>query len=213
VTTDRLGEILRLIEASLDEPELNGAELAERFHLSRFHFDRLVAAAVGEPPHAFRRRLLLERAAHRLVATGDAVIEIAIDAGYAAPEAFARAFSKAYGPAPSAYRRRGGGSHDLPARSGVHFHPPGGLRLPAIRRSDPMEIPVRMLDHHLWLSGEIVDCLCRLDDDVLDRRIELSVACIDHEPTLRSLGDRSSASSRCGRPQSAGARRCRRRAT
>ena len=187
---DRLDEILRLIEASLDEPDLDGARLAERFHLSRFHFDRLVAAAVGEPPHAFRRRLLLERAAHQLVATAEPVIAIAIDAGYASPEAFARAFAKAYGPAPTAYRRARASRHDLTARSGVHFHPPGGLRLPATRRSAPMEIPIRMLDHHLWLSGEIVDRTARVGDDVLDRRIELSVEGIDHEPTLRSLADR-----------------------
>jgi AraC family transcriptional regulator len=53
-----------------------------------------------------------------------------------------------------------------------------------------MEIPMRMLDHHLWLSREIVDRLGRVGDDVLDRRIELSVAGIDDEPTLRSLADR-----------------------
>jgi AraC-like DNA-binding protein len=71
--------------------------------------------------------LLLERAAHRLTATPDPVIEVALDAGYGSPEAFARA----YGAAPSDYRRSVVTSHDLAAASGVHFHPPGSLRLPA----------------------------------------------------------------------------------
>lgn len=49
-TDDRLRGILALVEESLDEPALSGDDLAGRAYLSRFHFDRLVAAAVGEPP-------------------------------------------------------------------------------------------------------------------------------------------------------------------
>jgi AraC family transcriptional regulator len=30
--------------------------LAGRVHLSRFHFDRVIGAAAGEAPYAFRRR-------------------------------------------------------------------------------------------------------------------------------------------------------------
>ena len=47
-----------------------------------------------------------------------------------------------------------------------------------------------MLDHHLWLSGQILDRAGGLDDDVLDRPIGLSVEGIDREPTLRSLATR-----------------------
>src|SRR5262249_38407784 len=92
---------LRLGEESLDGPDIDGAELASRAYLSRYHFDRLVHAALGEPPGAFRRRLLLERAAYRLATAADKVIEIALEAGYASPDAFARAFARAYGAPPS----------------------------------------------------------------------------------------------------------------
>lgn len=187
---DRLRGILDLVEDSLDEPELTGEDLAGRAYLSRFHFDRLISAAVGEPPGAFRRRLLLERAAHRLANSSDPVIDVALDAGYGSPEAFTRAFTRAYGHAPSRYRRRVGGAHLLPAESGIHFHPPGGLRLPAPERSNGMEVLTRMLDHHLWLVGEIVDRLAGLDAEVLDRPIVLSVEGIDEAPTLRRLADR-----------------------
>lgn len=195
-SADRLRWILDLVEASLDQPELTGDDLAARAYLSRFHFGRLAAAALGEPPGAFRRRLLLERAAHRLTSTRDPVIEIALDAGYGSPEAFARAFGRAYGVAPSGYRRDTAsrparpGQHDLAAASGVHFHPPGGLRLPAPSRSSDMDVLTGMLDHHLTLVGEIIDRAARVGDDVLDRPIELSVAGIDRDPTLRSLTDR-----------------------
>jgi hypothetical protein len=53
-----------------------------------------------------------------------------------------------------------------------------------------MDVLTRMLDHHLWLTGEIIDRAGRLDDEVLDRPIELSVEGIDENPTLRSLTDR-----------------------
>jgi AraC-like DNA-binding protein len=187
---DRLRGFLALIEASLDEPEMAGSDLAGRAYLSRFHFARLVRAALGEPPGAFRRRLLLERAAHRLTTTGDAVIDVAFDAGYSAPEAFARAFARAFGASPSDFRRSRDAGHELPAQNGIHFHPPGGLRLPATERSTTVDVLIRMLDHHLRLSGEIVDRLERVDPGALDRPIELSVEGIDRDPTLRRLSDR-----------------------
>lgn len=178
------------MQDSLDEPELTGEDLAARAYLSRFHFDRLVTSALGEPPGAFRRRLLLERAAHRLVGSGEPVIEVALDAGYGSPEAFTRAFGRAYGTTPSVYRTAHRSSHDLAGSSGIHFHPPGGLRLPATSRSDTMDVLTRMLDHHLWLLGEIIDRTARLDDATLDAPIELSVEGIDDNPSLRGTVDR-----------------------
>jgi hypothetical protein len=88
------------------------------------------------------------------------------------------------------YRRSGERRHELPCPNGIHFHPLGGLRLPAERRSSTMDVLTRMYDHHVWLTGEIVDRLARLDDEVLDRPIELSVEGIDGELTLRSQADR-----------------------
>ncbi len=182
---DRLRRILDLVEESLDEPDLTGSELAQRAHLSRFHFDRLVSAALGEPPGALRRRVLLERAAYRLATTRDPVIEVAYAAGYGSPEAFTRAFARAFGAAPSRLRRRGGTWHQLPAASGVHFHPPGGLRLPPARRGDPMDVLSKMYEHHVAVSGAIIDRTAGLDDDVLDATL-LTVEGIDDPPTLRA---------------------------
>ncbi len=63
---DRLRDLIDLVLSSLDDPDADGAALAERAHFSRDHLDRLLAAATGESPVALRRRLLLERAAWQL---------------------------------------------------------------------------------------------------------------------------------------------------
>ena len=187
---DRLTEILEAIEQSLDEPECDGDALAARLFLSRFHFSRIASAVLGEAPGTFRRRILLERAAHQLVATSDSVIEVGLDAGYASPDAFARAFHRAHGISPSGYRRSAPPRHDLPCASAIHFHPPGGLRLPGPERSTGMHIVIRMLDHHLTVLADIVERLGHVDSDLADRPIELSVEGIDANPTLRRLTDR-----------------------
>jgi AraC-like DNA-binding protein len=185
-----LQEIIRLVEQSLDEPALDAAELARRAHLSRFYFDRLVSAALGEPPGAFRRRLLLERAAYRLAVTPATVIAIGAEAAYTSPDAFTRAFARAYGTTPTDYRRQHRPVHDLPAANGIHFHPPSGLRLPAAQRNQTMDVLTRMYDHHLELTGAIVDRLTRVPAEVLDQPIELPVEGIDASPTLRALCDK-----------------------
>jgi AraC-like DNA-binding protein len=185
----RLRAILDLVEESLVEPDLTGAELAGRAFLSRYHFDRLVRAALGEPPGAFRRRLLLERAAHRLSGAGS-VIDIALETGYASPDAFTRAFTRAFGDTPTDYRRHRRRDYHLASNSGIHYHPPGGLRLACEERTDPMHVLTRLYEHHIKLTGEILDRLQRLDDATLDRTIELSVEHIDPDPSLRKLADR-----------------------
>jgi AraC family transcriptional regulator len=185
-----LQEIIALVEQSLDEPGLDAAELARRARLSRFHFDRLASAALGEPPGAFRRRLLLERAAHRLVSTTETVIQIGAEAAYTSPDAFARAFLRAYGTTPTGYRRQRRPVHDLQAANGIHFHPPGGLRLPATQRSDTMDVLTRMYDHHVELTGAIVDRLTEVSPEALDQPIELPVEGIDDRPSLRVLCDK-----------------------
>ena len=73
--------------------------------------------------------MLLERAAYRLVTTRASVLDVAIEAGYGSNEAFTRAFGRAYGVAPREFRARPGPLR-LAAPNAVHFHPPGGLRLP-----------------------------------------------------------------------------------
>ncbi len=184
--TDTFSRFVDVLAETLDDHGATGDELAARMHMSRFHFDRLVSAAAGEPPATLRRRVLLERAAYRLLTSGDEVLAVALDAGYASNEAFTRAFTRAYGVAPSRWRRRPT-RFQIDAPSKVHFNPPGGLRVPADRKVSSMDLLIRMVEHHVWLVGEMVARAETLDDAVLDARVEISVDGIDCDPTVRSL--------------------------
>ena len=184
--TDTFVAFVDVLADALDDHETTGEALAAGLCLSRFHFDRVIASVAGEPPAAFRRRILLERAAYRLVTTKHSVLDVAVEAGYGSHEAFTRAFSRAYGARPTEWRREPTQTQ-IEAPSDVHFSPPGGLRLPARSREAPMNLLVRMVEHHVWLTGEMVDRASRLSDDVLDKPIVISVEGVDDDPTLRKL--------------------------
>lgn len=185
-TVDTFGRFVDVIADGLDDPDLNGQDVASRAHMSRFHFDRVVTAAAGETPARFRRRIRLERAAYQLIAGHDSVLDIAVAAGYGSHEAFTRAFARAYGLPPSQWRRTPGPRLQIEAPSGVHYHPLGGLRVPARRKVTDMDLLQRIVQHHVWLIGEIVDRAARLDDETLDRPIELSVEYLDDGVSIRS---------------------------
>ena len=48
-----------------------------------------------------------------------------------------------------------------------------------------MELVTKMVEHHVWLTGEMVRVAGRLDDQQLDRQIEVDVD--DDVQTIRSL--------------------------
>jgi AraC family transcriptional regulator len=185
-TTDTFARFVAVLASTLDDHDASGEALASRLHLSRFHFDRLVSAAAGEPPTTFRRRILLERAAYRLITSDDDLLRVALDAGYSSHEAFTRAFARAYGRAPSRWRRQPT-PFQIEAPSNVHFNPPGGLRVPAHGEVTAMDLLTRMVEHHVWLVGEMLSRAEGIPDEVLDQPVELSVDGIDREPTVRSL--------------------------
>ena len=184
VATDTFADFVEHLAEALDDHEVTGEEWAGRLHFSRFHFDRMIKSVAGEPPQAFRRRILLERAAYRMISTSAPLIDIAVEAGYGSHEAFSRAFAKAYGATPAAWRKKPG-HLQVDAPSNVHFHPPGSLRLPARDKVTSMDLLTKMVEHHIWLTGEMVRLAERLTDEQLDQRIELDVD--DDHQTIRSL--------------------------
>ncbi len=191
VAQDAFAGFLDDLASALDDPDrldATGEAWAARLHFSRFHFDRMIRTVAGEPPAALRRRILLERAAYRMVTTTAPLIDVAVEAGYGSHEAFTRAFTRAYGVPPATWRRRPG-HLQVAAPNDVHFHPPAGLRLPV---RDPsrakvtsMDLLTRMVEHHVWLTGEMIRVAARLDDARLDQPIGLDVD--DDAQTIRSL--------------------------
>ena len=181
---DHFSRFVDLLTEALDDHEVTGEDLASRLYLSRYHFDRIITSVAGEPPNRFRRRILLERAAYRLLTTRRTILDVAVEAGYGSHEAFTRAFTRAYGVGPGQWRARPTRTQ-IDAPSDVHFHPPGSLRLPARTKVTSMDLLVKMVEHHIWLTGEMVRLAERLTDEQLDQPIELDVD--DDRQTIRTL--------------------------
>lgn len=167
---DRLRAYLDVLTRDLDE-ELGGREAARRAHLSRHHFDRLLRAAVGEPPGALRRRLLLERAAFEMK-RGTKVIDAALGAGYDSPGSFTRAFAEAHGRPPREFAGSGR-SYQIPAPNGIHYHPPASIRVPGSEGGASMDFIDRILEHDDWVTRRILETAATLPADALDRPLDL----------------------------------------
>ncbi len=79
--------------------------VAEWFHYSPAHCSRLIRMETGYGFSAFLRRIRAERAATYLTDTKRTVADIGMLVGYESPEVFIRAFEKAVGMSPTAYRK------------------------------------------------------------------------------------------------------------
>ncbi len=98
----RLIPVLRALE---QDPDLSIEALADRACLSLYHFHRVFTAVAGEAPGEMCRRLRMQRAAWQLCYTDASVTTIALGAGLASSQAFAKAFRRHYGCTPGEFRR------------------------------------------------------------------------------------------------------------
>ncbi|WP_224981652.1 AraC family transcriptional regulator [Geomonas agri] len=103
--TERFDRVLRYIERHLDEP-LTVERLSRVAHFSKFHFHRQFRLYTGIGVFAYIRLLRLKHASYRLIyRRNERIIDIALDAGFDSPEAFARAFRQMFGQSPSQFRK------------------------------------------------------------------------------------------------------------
>lgn len=123
---ERILAVLVHIQQHLDE-DLSLGELARVAHFSPFHFHRIFRGLTGESVQEHVRRLRLERAAQHLKTGEQPIINVALEAGYEAHEAFTRAFGAMFGCPPSEYRRQKQ-AQPAAAPSGVHYRPGGELQ-------------------------------------------------------------------------------------
>ncbi len=93
------------IEDHLDQ-EIQLEQVARAAGLSRWHYQRIFAALTGETLATYIRARRMSLARDRLTSTNTRIIDIAILSGFQSHEAFTRAFKKAFGMTPSAYRRQ-----------------------------------------------------------------------------------------------------------
>ena len=101
---DRMRRALDHIDRHLDD-ELDLATVSAVAAFSKYHFHRQFTACFGLSVHRYVQLARLKRASYRLVyRDADRITDVAIDAGYDAPDAFARAFRKRFGQSPSDFR-------------------------------------------------------------------------------------------------------------
>ncbi|RWA66068.1 GyrI-like domain-containing protein [Mesorhizobium sp.] len=101
----RMQRVLDHIDRHLDD-DLDLDALSSVAAYSKYHFHRQFTATFGLSVHRYIQLARMKRASYRL-GYGDAesVTDIAMDAGYDAPDAFARAFRQRCGQSPSSFRR------------------------------------------------------------------------------------------------------------
>ncbi|HEY0300834.1 MAG TPA: AraC family transcriptional regulator, partial [Rhizomicrobium sp.] len=99
----RLARVLDHIEDRLGEA-VSVSELAAVACMSLFHFTRAFSAAMGRPPHAYLSERRLDRARHLLAHDGGTLAGIALVCGFSSQANFSKAFRRATGVSPGAYR-------------------------------------------------------------------------------------------------------------
>ena len=101
----RMQRVLDHVDANLDA-DLSLDALSGIAAFSKHHFHRQFSAAFGLSVHRYVQLARLKRASYQLAyRAGTSITEIAFDAGYESPEAFARAFRQRCGQLPSAFRK------------------------------------------------------------------------------------------------------------
>src|SRR3546814_636310 len=101
----RMQRVLDYIDQHLDG-DLDLDTVSKVAAFSKFHFHRQFTATFELSVHRYVQLARMKRASHRLAVRGaQSVTDIAMDAGYDAPDAFARAFRQRLGQSPSAFRK------------------------------------------------------------------------------------------------------------
>ena len=100
--------LVRRVKEHLDETymrDLPAEELAGLSGVDRFQLTRIFAEDVGFPPHAYRILVRLERA-KRLLARGDAAVDVAAAVGFVDQSHLSRHFRRVEGMTPGQFARR-----------------------------------------------------------------------------------------------------------
>ncbi len=101
----RMLRVLDHIDRHLDD-HLDLDALSSIAAYSKYHFHRLFTATFGLSVYRYIQLARMKRASYRLAyREAQSVTEIAMDAGYDAPDAFARAFRQRFGQSPSAFQK------------------------------------------------------------------------------------------------------------
>jgi AraC family transcriptional regulator len=99
----RVNIVVEYINNHLNE-DINLERLAEISNFSKWHFQRMMKAFLGEPIGTFIQRVRVENAAKRLRYSDLSISEIAYEVGYDTPSSLLKVFQSFYHISPSEYR-------------------------------------------------------------------------------------------------------------
>jgi len=100
----RIARVCDYIDRHLDE-ELSLDRLSQVACLSKYHFHRLFSCFTGMSVTRYIQQVRMRKASFRLAFEPKrSVLDLALDAGFDSPEAFARAFKRISGQTPSDFR-------------------------------------------------------------------------------------------------------------
>jgi DNA-binding response OmpR family regulator len=102
----KLREIVKLIDAHLDDPEFDLNSMAAQLNISRRGVFRKTKAVTGMTPHELVRIMRMKRATTLLRNEELNVTEVMYRVGMKNPSHFARSFRKYYGVTPGEYKTR-----------------------------------------------------------------------------------------------------------
>ncbi|MBN1220034.1 MAG: helix-turn-helix domain-containing protein [Anaerolineae bacterium] len=102
---DPINRAIDHIEDNLAQP-IKLDKVAAVAGYSRFYFDRLFLANLGETPARYIRKRRLSEAARELVISKKNILDIALDYQFQSQEAFTRSFKRMFRLSPAAYRKR-----------------------------------------------------------------------------------------------------------
>ena len=101
----RMQRVLDYIDGNLDG-DLDLETVSGVAAFSKFHFHRQFKATFGVSLHRYVQLARMRTASQQLAnGSGQSVTDIALDAGYDAPDAFARAFRQMFRQSPSSFRK------------------------------------------------------------------------------------------------------------
>ncbi|MBN2812623.1 MAG: AraC family transcriptional regulator, partial [Bacteroidales bacterium] len=100
----KVQEVIHYIDNNLDK-ELTIKTLADRSHISFFHFHRIFKACLGTPLGTYINRLRLDTAAKLIRYSEISIGEIALKIGYNDASAFSKSFTREFGISPTDYRQ------------------------------------------------------------------------------------------------------------
>jgi AraC-like DNA-binding protein len=100
---ERIASALRLMH---EQPQYawTAVELAERVNMSRSGFSTRFRLITGQPPMRYMTRYRLTRVANRLRTSGESLVDMALQHGYASDVGLSKAFKRYFGMSPGAYR-------------------------------------------------------------------------------------------------------------